>query len=231
MRPDLYFYFYPQIYKGKFAEELMVGVSIILDFILHVDKYLTLIIQSFGWLVYFILFGIIFLETGLVITPFFPGDSLIFVSGAFAAVGSMNIFILFFVFLLAAILGDSANYFIGKYFGVSVFEKYRLFSKEHLDKTQKFYEKHGGKTIIYARFIPFIRTFAPFVAGIGKMKYSKFISFNIIGAFLWVTLFLLAGFFFGTIPIIKNNLTSVIYIIIALSLIPPIIEFFSHRKK
>jgi membrane-associated protein len=209
----------------------MVGASIIIDFILHVDKYLTLIIQSFGWLVYFILFGIIFLETGLVITPFFPGDSLIFVSGAFAAVGSMNIFILFFVFLLAAILGDSVNYFIGKYFGVSVFEKYRLFSKEHLDKTKKFYEKHGGKTIIYARFIPFIRTFAPFVAGIGKMKYSKFISFNIIGAFLWVTLFLLAGFFFGTIPIIKNNLTWVIYIIILLSLVPPVIEFFGHRKK
>lgn len=208
----------------------MVGVSIIFDFILHIDKYLNLIIQNFGVSSYIILFGIIFIETGLVLAPFLPGDSLIFVSGAFAAAGSFNIFILFAIFLCAAILGDSVNYWIGNYFGVKIFEKSKWFSKEKLDKTHKFYEKHGGITIIYARFIPFIRTFAPFVAGVGKMKYSKFLSFNIIGAILWVTLFLLAGFFFGTIPIIKDNLTLVIYTIIVLSLIPPLIEYVKHRK-
>ncbi|MBI5347063.1 MAG: DedA family protein [Candidatus Aenigmarchaeota archaeon] len=203
----------------------------IVDFALHVDKYLNKIIQSYGIGVYFFLFMIVFLETGLVLTPFFPGDSLLFISGTFAANGMLNIFVLFAVFSAAAILGDSLNYWIGAYCGEKVFAKNRLFKKEYLEKAKTFYEKHGGKAIVLARFAPILRTFAPFVAGIGKMNYRKFIAYNITGGLLWVSLFLCGGYFFGGIPVIKENLMLVTYVIIAVSLIPAAIELYRHRKK
>jgi membrane-associated protein len=209
----------------------MVGVKDLVDFIFHIDKYISLLMQNFGIFTYFILFIVIFCETGLVITPFLPGDSLIFVLGAFAAKGIMNIFILYIVLAAAAILGDSFNYWIGSYFGEKVFAKSKLFHKEYLERTKEFYKKHGGKTIVLARFVPIIRTFAPFVAGVGKMNYGKFIVFNIIGGLIWVALFLSSGYFFGELPFIENNLTLVILIIIFVSLIPPALEFFKHYKK
>lgn len=207
----------------------MNAITFLVDFVLHIDRYLDLIIANFGVFTYIILFFIIFLETGLVITPFLPGDSLIFVTGALAARGIINIFLVFLIYLLAAILGDSLNYFIGNYFGENVFSKSRFFKKEHLEKTKRFYKKHGGKTIIIARFIPIIRTFAPFTAGIGKMEYKRFLSYNVIGGFLWVSMFLYAGYFFGRLSWVEKNLTLLIYIIIALSLIPIIIEFLKVK--
>jgi|SRR3989344_686164 len=201
------------------------------DFIIHVDKYVGFFIQNYGVLSYFILFLIIFIETGLVIMPFLPGDSLLFVVGTFASQGVINIFALWIILFAAAVLGDSLNYFIGNYFGKRVFEKSVLFKKEYLKKTEEFYEKHGGKTIIYARFIPMVRTFAPFVAGVSKMRYSKFILYNVLGGFMWVTLFLFAGYYFGGIPLIEKNLNLVILLIIVISIIPPIIEYFKINKK
>lgn len=206
-------------------------ITLPIDFILHIDKYIGLIIQSFGALTYLVLFLIIFLETGLVITPFLPGDSLIFVAGTFAGTGVLNIFALFLVLAGAAVIGDSVNYSIGRYFGERVFTGTRLFKREYLEKTNRFYDKHGGKTIIMARFIPIIRTFAPFVAGIGKMSYWKFFSFNIIGGLAWVLIFLFGGYYFGGIPFVRDNLTLVIFIIIFLSILPPIIEYLKQRKK
>lgn len=206
-------------------------INTIVDFILHLDKYLDLVIQNYGVLTYLFLFGIIFLETGLVITPFLPGDSLVFVAGAFAARGVINIFLLWVILCIAAIAGDSLNYWIGDFFGEKIFLKIKFFKKEHLDKTKNFYKKYGAKTIIMARFVPIVRTFAPFVAGVGKMDYKKFISYNIIGGIAWVTLFLFAGYFFGQIPIIEKNLTLVIFGIIIISLIPPVIEYLRERKK
>ncbi len=201
----------------------------ILDFILHFDRYIDLIIQNYGVLVYFVLFLIIFLETGLVIAPFLPGDSLIFVAGAIAARGDINIIFLFIILSSAAILGDSLNYWIGNYFGERIFTKSRLIKKEHLDKTKEFYRKHGGKTIILARFIPIIRTFAPFVAGIGKMNYKRFFLFNITGGIIWVFIFLLGGYFLGRIEFIKNNLSLVIIAIIIISVIPVIVEYLRNK--
>ncbi len=206
-------------------------ISNVFGFVLHIDKYIPLIFERFGIFTYLVFFLIIFLETGLVITPFLPGDSLIFVIGAFAAQGFLNILILFIILCLAAILGDSVNYWIGKYFGEKVFASSRFFKKEYLERTKNFYKKYGGKTIIMARFVPIVRTFAPFVAGIGKMDYVKFLSYNIIGGIVWVFLFLFAGYFFGGIPIIKENLTLVIYLIIFLSIVPPIIEYLRGRKR
>jgi membrane-associated protein len=198
----------------------------ILDFFLHLDKNLALIIQSYGTFAYVLLFIIIFCETGLVIMPFLPGDSLLFAAGALASNGMLNIVFLFIILIAAAIIGDSINYFIGNLIGVKVFkEKSKLFKKEYLTKAQTFYEKYGGKTIIIARFIPIIRTFAPFVAGIGKMKYKKFLIYNVIGGVLWVSLFLLAGYFFGSLPFVKNNFSLVIIIVIVISIIPAIIEY------
>jgi len=207
------------------------GLEKIVDFILHVDKYISILIENFGAWTYLFLFLIILCETGLVITPFLPGDSLLFVVGAFAAQGSFNIIWMYFILIFAAILGDSLNYWIGHYFGENVFANWKFFKKKHLEKAKKFYEKHGGKTIIYARFIPIIRTFAPFVAGVGKMRYSRFLSFNIIGGIAWVTLFLFAGYFFGSIPIIEKNLTTVIFLIIGLSILPPIYEYINEKRK
>ncbi len=202
-----------------------------IDFILHVDKYVGKIISEYGVLSYFILFLVIFLETGLVVTPFLPGDSLLFITGAFAASGYINIVFVFLIFLFAAVLGDTVNYWIGYYFGENVFVNSRFFKKHHLERTKEFYKKHGGKTIVLARFVPFVRTFAPFVAGIGKMEYKRFLGFNVIGGLMWVSLFTSAGFYFGKIPVVQENLTFVIILIIFISIIPVLIEFFRSKRK
>lgn len=203
-----------------------------INFFLHLDKNLALIIQSYGTFTYVILFLIIFCETGLVITPFLPGDSLLFGAGALAGSGMLNIVFLFILLSIAAIMGDSINYLIGNLIGPKIFkEKSRFFKKEYLNKTQNFYEKYGGKTIIIARFIPIVRTFAPFVAGIGKMKYRKFLIYNIVGGILWVSLFLFTGYFFGTLPFVKNNFSLVIIAIIIISIIPAIFEYLRCKYR
>ncbi len=200
------------------------------DFILHLDKYLSLIIQQFGIWTYLILFLIIFAETGLVVTPFLPGDSLLFAAGTFAAIGSLNVFALFIALLIAAILGDTINYSIGKFLGSKAFQRYpKIFKKEYLDKTHKFYEKYGAKTIVLARFVPIVRTFAPFVAGVGRMTYLKFLFYNVFGGILWVALFVFGGYFFGNIQWVKDNFSLVIIIIIILSFMPMVWEYWKHK--
>lgn len=204
-----------------------------MDLILHFDQHLASIIQNLGNWSYLLLFLIIFCETGLVVTPFLPGDSLLFALGALAAKGLLNLFWLFVVLASAAIIGDSVNYALGNVFGEKILlkEKHHFFKKEHLERTHKFYEKYGGKTIVLARFVPIVRTFAPFVAGIGKMSYFKFLIYNVSGAFLWVSVVLLGGYFFCNIPLIKNNFSFAILAVILLSLLPVAIEFLKHRKK
>nr|MBI4156732.1 DedA family protein [Candidatus Woesearchaeota archaeon] len=202
----------------------------LIDFVLHVDRYLGILIQNYGIGIYLILFIVVFLETGLVLTPFLPGDSLIFIAGTYAANKALNVFILFLIFTSAAILGDTLNYWMGSYFGEKVFSRSRFFKQEYLDKTKEFYRKHGGKTIIMARFIPIIRTFAPFVAGIGKMNYYKFLFYNVIGGLLWVLVFLFGGYYFGRIPLIKENLTIVTYIIVVLSILPLIWHLIKKKN-
>lgn len=204
-----------------------------INVIMHIDKYLNLIVQQYGILTYVILFTIIFFETGLVITPFLPGDSVLFAAGAIAAISSLNIFILLIVIYLAAVLGDTVNYHIGKKIGVKILEKedVRFINKEYLKKAQDFYEKHGSMTIVIARFIPIIRTFAPFVAGIGEMKYKKFIPYNMIGGALWVSLFLCGGYFFGNLSFIRTNFSYVLIAIIIISLLPGIVVFIKEKRK
>lgn len=203
----------------------------IIKILLHVDEFLIDIINLFGPFTYIILFLIIFAETGFVITPFLPGDSLIFAVGTFAGAGHINIILMYITLLIAAILGDTANYWIGHKLGISVFAKKnsRIFKKEYLEKTIEFYKKHGGKTIILARFVPIVRTFAPFVAGVGKMKYGTFLSYNIIGGFAWVTIFIFSGYFFGQVPFIKNNFEVVAILIVAVSIMPMLFEFAKHK--
>lgn len=198
----------------------------LLDFILHFDRYLAVFIEMYGPATYVILFIIVFCETGLVILPLLPGDSLLFVAGAFAAAGSLNIALLLGLLFIASVLGDTVNYCIGSVVGPRIFkqEHVRFLNKKYLADAQRFYEKHGGKTIIIARFMPIIRTFAPFVAGIGKMHYGRFLSYNLLGGLLWVGIFTLGGFYFGTIPIIKENLTVVILVIIAFSVLPAMVK-------
>jgi membrane-associated protein len=203
-------------------------VSEIISIFLYIDQYLGSLIQNYGILVYFIMFFIIFLETGFVIIPFLPGDSLLFVAGTFAATGALNLSLVLVLLAFAAIIGDSVNYFIGSFFGKRVFSKF--INKKYMDKTQDFYNKYGAKTIFIARFVPVIRSMAPFVAGVGKMDYKKFLIYNVVGGITWVITFVLGGYFFGTIPIIKNNLTISIIVIIILSCIPAIIEYFKFRK-
>lgn len=205
----------------------------LIDFVMHLDKHLDAIIQSYGLWTYGILFAIIFMETGLVIAPFLPGDSLLFAVGTFAARGSLKLGWMIALLSLAAILGDTVNYWIGAMIGPKIFsqEKVRFFKKEHLQRTHQFYEKYGGRTIIFARFIPIIRTFAPFVAGIGKMTYWRFISYNIVGGIAWVLLFLLSGYFFGNIDFVKKNFTIVILAIIVISVLPAVIEFCRQRRQ
>ncbi len=206
-------------------------IKYLIDLFLHLDVHLNDIIIQYGTLTYIIIFVVIFAETGLVFTPFLPGDSLLFAAGAFAAKGSLNESYLFFILAGAAILGDTANYWIGHFIGPKIFHKenVRFFKKEYLERTHRFYEKYGGKTIIIARFIPIIRTFAPFVAGIGSMTYSRFIIYNIIGGATWVALFLYGGYFFGNIETVKNHFSVVILMIIFISILPGIIEFIRHK--
>lgn len=203
------------------------------DIFIHLDKHLNEIIQSYGVWTYAILFLIIFCETGLVITPILPGDSLLFAAGSFAALGSLDPAWLFGLLTIAAILGDTVNYGIGQYLGPKMFhfEDSRFFKREYLDRTHRFYEKHGGKTIIIARFMPIIRTFAPFVAGAGSMTYRRFIIFNVTGAVLWIGLFVYGGYVFGNITAVKKNFTLVIMVIIVLSVLPGVIEVLRHRLK
>ncbi|KKR11541.1 MAG: hypothetical protein UT39_C0006G0047 [Candidatus Woesebacteria bacterium GW2011_GWA1_39_21] len=206
------------------------NLKFVFDFIFHLDKYLLTIIDQYGVLTHVFLFLIIFVETGFVITPFLPGDSIIFAAGTFSALGYFTLLPLFLNLFLAAVAGDTVNYFIGKKIGPKIFERdSRFIKKEHLLRTRLFYEKHGGKTIILARFIPIIRTFAPFVAGVGIMNYKRFVFFNIIGAFLWVGLFLSLGYFFGNIPFIKNNFEATILVIILISIIPISIEVIKSK--
>lgn len=208
------------------------GIGEMIDFILNIDVHLGELIGQYGVLTYGILFGIIFVETGLVFTPFLPGDSLLFAAGAFAAIGSFNLVLLLGLLIAAAILGDTVNYWIGHFFGEKLIANPKVpINQEHIDKTKAFFDKHGGKTIILARFVPIVRTFAPFVAGIGKMSYGQFISYNVIGGIAWVSLFLLAGYFFGNIPAVKHNFSVVIMGIIAVSVLPMIVEVIKNRKK
>lgn len=204
-----------------------------IDVVLHMSKYLDDLVGQFGPWLYVILFLIIFCETGLVVTPFLPGDSLLFAVGALAArPDGLNFWILLSTMIIAAILGDSVNYWIGKMFGDKLHQKYpRLIKPQHLQKTHDFYERYGGKTIIIARFVPIVRTFAPFVAGIGKMTYSRFMLFNVSGAFLWIGLLLPAGYFFGNLPWVKKNFSLVVMAIIVLSILPGVIEFLRERAR
>lgn len=206
----------------------------LIDFILHIDQHLVDIVNQYQTWTYLILFLIIFAETGLVVTPFLPGDSLLFAAGAIIAKpdSNLNILIMCLLLIAAAIIGDMVNYHVGKYLGPKAFSgRYRLLKKEYLEKTQLFYNKHGGKTIIYARFIPIIRTFAPFVAGIGTMSYTRFATYNVAGGILWVGSFLFLGYFFGGLPVIKDNFTYVIFAIILVSLLPPLIEIIRERRR
>ncbi|MBC3796540.1 DedA family protein [Acetobacterium tundrae] len=207
-------------------------IMYLINFIMHLDQSLYGIIQNYGFWTYLILFIIIFCETGLVVTPFLPGDSLIFASGALSAMGSLNVAAFFITFLLAAVIGDTVNYSIGKAIGNKILEngKNKFVKKEYIVKAHKFYEKYGSLTIVIGRFIPIIRTFVPFVAGMGEMHYVKFIGYNILGGFLWVTLFLTGGYLFGNIPIIKDNFTFVLIAIIAISVLPAFIIFLKERK-
>lgn len=202
------------------------------DIFLHLDKHLSEVIANYGTGTHIILFLIVFCETGLVVTPFLPGDSLLFAAGAFAALGSLDIKLLLGLLFVAAVLGDALNYKIGRSLGPKVLSgNYPFLKKEYLEKTEKFYLKYGGKTIIIARFVPIIRTFAPFLAGVGKMSYAKFASYNVIGGLLWVCLFVLAGYFFGNLEIVRKNFTLVIMAIIIISILPAVIEAYKAKKE
>ena len=206
-------------------------IDTVIDFILHIDQHLAALSAQYGVWIYAILFLIIFCETGLVVTPFLPGDSLLFAAGGIAAVGGMNVHVMVLILLIAAIIGDAVNFMIGKYFGAKLFSNpdSKIFRRAYLEKTHAFYEKHGGKTIIIARFVPIVRTFAPFVAGMGDMHYGKFIRYNIIGALAWVLLFSYLGYFFANIPLVKNNLSLVLGAIIVISILPGVVEIVRTR--
>jgi membrane-associated protein len=206
-------------------------VRSVVDFFLHLDEHLNQIVTTYGVWTHLILFAIVFAETGLVVTPFLPGDSLLFAAGALAALGSLDLWLLVVLLIGAAILGDSVNYWVGAWIGPRAFSgNVRFLRKDYLERTRAFYEKHGGKTIILARFVPIIRTFAPFVAGVGAMSYPRFIVYNIIGAVLWVGLFVPLGYFFGNMPTVKNNFSLVIFAIIGISVMPIAVEMFRARR-
>jgi membrane-associated protein len=207
-------------------------LSTFIEYFLHLDKHLGQVIQAYGFWTYLILFLIIFCETGLVVTPILPGDSLLFAAGTFAAIGALNAEALFLLLGTAAVAGDSVNYAIGHAIGPRVFkEDYRYLKREYLERTHEFYERHGGKTIIIARFMPIIRTFAPFVAGVGAMTYPRFLTYNVVGGIAWIAAFVYGGYFFGNIPMVKRNFTLVIIGIIFVSILPGIIEFVRHRLR
>ncbi|MBF0533311.1 MAG: DedA family protein [Candidatus Omnitrophica bacterium] len=203
-----------------------------LDVFLHIDKYLGAVIHDCGVWSYAVLFFIIFAETGLVVTPFLPGDSLLFAAGAFAGMGALHPAGLFLLLFTAAVLGNTVNYAAGHFLGAKAFQKYPgIFKKEYLDKTHYFYEKYGGKAIVIARFVPVARTFAPFIAGVGKMGYGRYLIYNAAGSLLWVALFVLGGYFFGNMPMIKKNFSLTVLVIICLSILPAVIEFWKHRRQ
>jgi membrane-associated protein len=208
-------------------------ISGFIDFILHLDVHLDQILRDFGPWCYLLFFAIIFAETGLVVTPILPGDSLLFALGTFAVHGFPNIGLLFLILAAAAVLGDSANYTIGKYLGAVILKRQGAWflRKEHIERTHRFYEKYGPKTIVLARFVPIVRTFAPFVAGVGKMSYVRFLTYNVVGGVLWIALFVLGGYFFGNIPIVKRNFTIVIFAIIIISILPAVIEFVRETRR
>jgi membrane-associated protein len=208
----------------------MAFVKQLIDLFLHLDQYLETIIHQFGGWTYAILFAVIFVETGLVIMPFLPGDSLLFAAGTFAALGSLNVWYIAGLLMIAAVLGDTVNYSIGHYLGDRAYN-IKWIKKEYLDKTHAFFEKHGGKAIFLARFVPIVRTFAPFVAGIGKMSYSYFITYNFVGGIVWVALFTFAGYFFGTIPFVRDNFELVIIAIIFISILPMVYEWWKARRE
>ena len=207
-------------------------VQLVIDFILHIDRHLAELTAAYGPWIYGILFLIIFCETGLVVTPFLPGDSLLFVAGAIATQDAMNIHLMVILLIIAAILGDAVNYSIGRFFGVRLFANpdSKIFRRRHLEITQTFYARHGGKTIILARFVPIVRTFAPFVAGMGHMPYRRFAAYNVVGAIAWVTLFSYAGYFFCNLPMVQSNLHYLIVAIIFVSILPGVIEILRHRR-
>jgi len=211
----------------------MDSLKYLINLFLHVDKNLASVIANFGGWSYGILFAVIFMETGLVVTPFLPGDSLLFAAGALSAsLGAFNIWTLWGLMVLAAFLGDTVNYWIGHFIGPKAFEmNSKILKKEYLDKAQAFYDKHGGKAIVLARFVPIVRTFAPFVAGVGKMNYGKFIMYNAVGGFVWVSLFTLGGYFLGNIPVIKENFHYLVLIIVAVSVVPIIIEVVKAKRE
>jgi len=207
-------------------------LTYLIDLFLHLDEHLSVVIETYGTWTYLLLFLIIFLETGLVITPFLPGDSLIFAAGTFAGLGTMNVWLLFILLSVAAIAGDTANYWIGHYVGPRAFSgEIKFLKKEYLDRTHAFYEKHGGKTIILARFIPIIRTFAPFVAGVGAMSYGHFITYNVVGGIVWVALFTFGGYFFGNLKFVQDNFSIVVLAIIFISVLPAVVEFIKERSR
>jgi membrane-associated protein len=207
-------------------------VRTVMDLFLHLDEHLNQIVTTYGVWTHLILFAIVFAETGLVVTPFLPGDSLLFAAGALAAIGSLDLWLLVVLLIGAAILGDTVNYWVGAWIGPRAFSgNVRFLRKDYLDRTHAFYEKHGGKTIILARFIPIIRTFAPFVAGVGAMTYPRFILYNVTGALLWVGLFVPLGYFFGNMPTVKENFSLVILAIIAISVMPIAVEAIRARRR
>ena len=204
----------------------------LIDLFLHLDRHLSEAAAQYGTAVYGLLFLILFLETGVVVTPFLPGDSLLFACGALAATGALDLRLLLVVIPIAVILGDNTNYFIGRFVGPRAFtSKTRWLKREHLDRTHAFYERHGGKTIVMARFVPIVRTFAPFVAGIGRMAYGRFLAYSIGGGILWVGVCIGAGYAFGNIPVVKDNFSIVVILIVAISLLPIAIEWMKHRRK
>jgi len=201
------------------------------DIVLHIDIYLEALIQQYGPFVYGLLFLVIFCETGLVVTPFLPGDSLLFAVGGFAALGALNLWLLILLMWLAAALGDSFNYFIGNRIGEQVYIRdYKYIKRQYIDRTHAFFEKYGGWAIVLARFAPILRTFTPFVAGVGKMNYPKFLFYNVTGGLLWVAVFILCGYFFGNLPFVRNNFSIFILAIIVVSLIPAAVELFKHWR-
>ena len=207
-------------------------LALLWDFVVHLDRHLAEFVAQHGVWVYGLLFLIVFCETGLVVMPFLPGDSLLFVVGALAAAGGMDLRVVMAVLVCAALLGDNVNYWFGRWLGPRVFRsgEARWLNHHHLERTQAFYARHGGKTVVIARFVPFVRTFAPFVAGIGRMHYGRFLAFSVSGALLWVVSLTLLGYFFGNLPVVKQNLTAAIMLVIAASLVPIGIEWLRHRR-
>jgi membrane-associated protein len=207
-------------------------IAYLIDLFLHLDEHLSLVLSRYGAWTYLILFVVIFMETGLVVTPFLPGDSLLFAAGTFAALGDLDVVLLFLLLFAAAVAGDTVNYWIGRRIGPKVFEtKVRWLKREYLERTHRFYERHGGKTIFLARFVPIVRTFAPFVAGVGEMSYGRFLAYNLVGGLAWTGGFVFLGYFFGNLPIVRDNFSFVVLGIIFVSLLPMLVEFVNSRLR